>query len=186
MPQTPTEGALPPDIYVVMLDGYPRADVLEFAFGYENEPFLEALASRGFTVASRSHSDYLWTHLSLTSLMHMDYVENIESMQEIIRGERPLHPGLYDTVNHNPVFDLARRRGYQVVAIGAGYEQLAPRLADVYLDRGEMNEFELKLLNSMYIGNIVSAVAPTLASGQQAERIRSTLRFLGEVAADAA
>jgi hypothetical protein len=171
-----------PDIYVILLDGYPRADVLQFAFDYDNTAFVQALRDRGFGVASGSHSDYLWTHLSLTSLLHMSYLEDIQSIQEIISGERPLHPGLYDTVNHNPVFDTARQHGYQVVDISGGFEQLTPRQADVFLDSGQMNEFELRLMDSTFLGQVVSFVAPTLASGQQADRIRGTLALLGDVA----
>jgi hypothetical protein len=180
---TVDESALPPDIYAVMIDGYPRTDVLDFAFDYDNTAFIDALEERGFVVASASHSDYLWTHLSLTSVLNMAYVEDIGVIQEIINGERPLHPGLFDAVNHNLVFDVARQHGYQVVSIGAGFEQLTPRKADVYLDDGQLNEFELQLLNSTYLGQIVSFVAPTFASGQHAERIRSTLRYLGDAAA---
>jgi hypothetical protein len=176
------ENELEPDIYVVMLDGYPREDVLDFAFGYDNKPFVRALEQRGFAVAGRSHSDYLWTHLSLTSLFHMAFVEDIPVIQEIAAGMRPIHPGLFDAVNNNPVFDVAHSHSYQVVAIGGGFEQLTPRKADVYLDRGEMNDYELGLLNSTYLGQVLSFFAPTLASGQHADRIRSTLRYLGEVA----
>jgi len=176
------EAALPPDIYVVLLDGYPRQDVLKAAFDYDNTPFITALEQRRFTLSNHAHSDYLWTHLSLPSLLHMSYIEGIKPMQESIAGTRPLHPGLYDTVNHNPTFDFAHTHGYQTVGVGAGFEQLAPRLADVYLDAGEMNEYEIKLLNSTWLGQVVSFVAPTFASAQQADRIRTTLGYLDQVA----
>ena len=41
-----------PDMYVILLDGYPRADVLDYAFDIDNSAFLDALAERGFTVAA--------------------------------------------------------------------------------------------------------------------------------------
>lgn len=171
-----------PDIYVVLLDGYPRADVLQYAFDYDNTPFLSELERRGFEIADEAHSDYLWTQVSLSSLLHMEYVENIESLHETLQGRAPLYPALYDTVNHNPVFDTARREGYQVVAVSGGFEQLAPRQADVFLDSGAMNEFELKLLNSTFLGQIVSFVAPRFAASQHGDRIRASLDLLGEVA----
>jgi len=170
------------DIYVVLLDGYPRTDVLRYAFDLDNTPFIDQLRARGFEVASQSHSDYLWTHVSLTSLFHMAYAEQIGPMKAISEGRAPLHPTLYDTVNHNPVFDEVRSRGYQVVGISGGFEQLSVRQADVFIDGGELNEFEIKLLNSTFLGNAISFALPSFASSQHGERIRTNLELLGEVA----
>jgi len=171
-----------PDIYVLLVDGYPRADVLDYAFDYDNSAFVGELQRRGFEVAEESHSDYLWTHVSLTSLLHMAYIEQIEALDAVVEGKEPLYPALTDAVNHNPVFDVAHAEGYEVASISGGFEQLAVRQADVFLDGGQLNEFELKLLNSTYLGQVVSFLAPTLASGQHADRIRTTLQMLAEVA----
>ena len=85
-------------------------------------------------------------------------------------------------VNRNAAFDTARQRGYQVVAISGGYDQVTPREADVFVDTGQMNEFEVKLLNSTFLGQLVSAAAPTFASSQHGDRIRGTLQALVDVA----
>ena len=58
-----------PDIYLILLDGYPRADVLEYAFDIDNSGFVEGLEERGFHVAEESHSDYIWTHVSVPSAL---------------------------------------------------------------------------------------------------------------------
>lgn len=171
-----------PDIYVLLVDGYPRADVLQHAFDLDNSPFVTALGERGFQVATDSHSDYLWTHLSLTSMLQMEYIEHIKVLEPVVEGRAPLYPPIYDAVNHNPVFDEARREGYQVVGISGGFEQLAPRHADVFLDGDQMTEFELKLLNSTFLGQVVTAVAPSFAATQHAERIRSSLALVASVA----
>jgi hypothetical protein len=184
--ETPASGqpatAANPDIYVILLDGYPRADVLQHALGHYNTPFTGALEQRGFDVADAAHSDYLWTHVSLTSLLNMAYIEQIETLQPVVAGRAPLYPPVTEAINRNPVFDAARERGYQVVAIGSGYEQLTPRSADVFLDTDDLNEFEVKLLNSTFLGDIVSVVLPGFAAGQHAERIRGTLDHLVGVA----
>ena len=36
-----------PDLFVILLDGYPRAYVLDYAFGIDNTPFLDELAIAG-------------------------------------------------------------------------------------------------------------------------------------------
>ena len=75
-------------MYVILLDGYPRADVLDYAFDIDNSAFLDALAERGFTVARDSHSDYLWTHVSVPSALNLAYVEQIPEMHAFIEGAR--------------------------------------------------------------------------------------------------
>jgi hypothetical protein len=183
----PTMAGVPelsqPDIYVILLDGYPRADVLEYAFGIDNSPFEDELRQRGFEIAPAAHSDYLWTHVSLSSMLNMAYVEEIEPLRRIIDGEAPLYPGLYNAINHNAGFDLARSHGYDVVGISAGFEQLTLRQADVFIDGGEMNEYELKLINSTWLGQVVTVLAPYFAAGQHADRVRSNLDALAVVAA---
>jgi hypothetical protein len=171
-----------PDIYAIMLDGYPRADVLEYAFGWDNAELVNGLADRGFRVATESHSDYLWTHTSLPSALNLAYAEQIPAMLEAIEGQAPRQPTLRTTVADNPAFDAARDQGYVAAAVGAGFEELAPRRADVYLDGGQLNEFELTLLASTFAGDLVNLVAPDFASAQQRSRIDGNLDFLPEVA----
>src|SRR4029079_6981307 len=54
-PPAPRPTAQPPadapDVYVILLDGYARADVLEDTFDYDDSPFLDGLRSDGFEVA---------------------------------------------------------------------------------------------------------------------------------------
>jgi hypothetical protein len=66
-----------PDIYYIILDGYARADVLREVYGYDNQSFLDALAGRGFYVASRARSNYSQTRLSLPSSLSLDYLPSI-------------------------------------------------------------------------------------------------------------
>jgi len=172
-----------PDMYVILLDGYPRADVLDYAFDIDNSDFLDALAERGFTVAPRSHSDYLWTHVSVPSALNLDYVENIPGMNAFIEGRAARQPTLRHTISDNEAFKTARAHGYDTVAVASGFEEVAPRQADVYIDSGNLNEFEISLLTSTFAGNVVNAVAPDFGSGQLRERIQANLDALPEIAA---
>ena len=172
-----------PDIYAVLLDGYPRADVLRWAFDISNDEFLEALAERGFDVASSSHSDYMWTHLSVPSALNLAYVEQIPGMAAVADGKAPLQPTMRQTAASNEAFDVAREHGYTTVAVASGFEHVAIRRSDVYLDDGGLNEFEISLLSSTYAGDIVNAIAPGFAAAQQRERIRQSLAALPQIAA---
>ena len=174
-----------PDIYLILVDGYPRVDVLREAFDFDNAAFLASLEERGFDVAPESVSAYLWTQQSLASMLHMDYVEDIPDFMAVLDGRAARQPTLRDIVNDNPTFDLARREGYEVVATGYEFEELALRQADTYLDPGYLNEFELQLLVSTFAGDIVGSLFPDFAADQHRAWIESQVRAPGEIAASA-
>jgi hypothetical protein len=172
-----------PDMYVILLDGYPRADVLDYAFDIDNTAFVDALGERGFTVAPNSHSDYLWTHVSVPSALNLAYVEQIPEMKAFIEGRAARQPTLRHTVSDNEAFAIAREHGYDTVAVASGFEEVAPRQADVYVDSGNLNEFEISLLTSTFAAAVINAVAPDFGSGQLRERVEANLDALPEIAA---
>ena len=63
-----------PDITLIILDGYGRADVMREMYEYDNSGFLSLLQAEGFQVAERSTSPYSMTHLALPSLLEMSFV----------------------------------------------------------------------------------------------------------------
>jgi hypothetical protein len=68
-PVTATQTATGPNIYVVLMDGYPRRDTLMNDMGIDNGPFEAALAARGFDVYDDAHTDRRYTDLTLMSLL---------------------------------------------------------------------------------------------------------------------
>jgi hypothetical protein len=68
-PVTATKAATGPNIYIVLLDGYPRRDTLMNAMGIDNGPFEAALADRGFDVYDDAHTDRRYTDLTLMTLL---------------------------------------------------------------------------------------------------------------------
>lgn len=175
-------GSTHPDIYAILLDGYPRADVLAHAFDIDNAPFLAQLEERDFQVATDSHSDYLWTHLTVPSTLNMAYVERIPQAVAVAEGRAPRQPTLRRAIADGEVLQTAGEAGYTTVAIHSGFEEVALRQADVFLDGGQLNEFELKLLLSTWASELIDLAAPDLASAQQRDRVRHTLSALPDVA----
>ncbi len=74
-----TEGERQPDIYYILPDAYTRSDVLKEEYGYDNQPFIDNLASKGFFIPSESCSNYPYTSLSLSSTLNMDYLQNLKA-----------------------------------------------------------------------------------------------------------
>ena len=75
-----------PNIYVMMVDGYPGADVLESRFGIDNKPFERELTDRGLDVAGRSRSNYSKTWLTLASFFQMTYVQDLPAISAAPRA----------------------------------------------------------------------------------------------------
>ena len=171
-----------PDVYAILLDGYPRADVLAPAFDIDNAPFVGALEERGFAVAGASHSDYIWTHTTVPSLLYMDYVEHIPVLEPVVAGRASQQPTIRSAIDRNPVFAFARERGYTTVSVASGFEQVTARKADVFVDSGDMNEFEIRLLAATFLGDVVDLLAPKFAAAQQASRIEHGLDTLPTIA----
>jgi hypothetical protein len=172
-----------PDVYAILLDGYPRADVLAHAFDIDNGGFVTSLEELGFAVARASHSDYIWTHTSVPSALHMDYVEHIAALEPVAANEAAQQPTIRNAIDDSPVFAFARERGYTTVSIGSGFEQVTARKTDVFVDSGDLNEFEVTLLASTFLGDVVNLVAPTFAASGQASRIEHNLDALTSIAA---
>ncbi|MDT8323911.1 MAG: sulfatase-like hydrolase/transferase [Bacteroidota bacterium] len=66
-----------PDIFVIVLDGYGRQDVLRELYGVDNSEFIDFLRENGFFVADRSCANYSQTPLALFTLLGMRYVDTV-------------------------------------------------------------------------------------------------------------
>jgi len=136
-----------PDIYLIVLDGHGRSDVLKEEFEYDDSPFIDELTKMGFYVARCSQSNYASTRYSLTSLFQMDYIQIVDGKEKV--------PALKNT----PVLQTLRANGYTVITFenyASGHFDLDEdlRLSRNQLSLGEMdlsgglNEFEKMMLNT--------------------------------------
>jgi hypothetical protein len=171
-----------PDIYVILLDAYARGDVLNDQFGFDNTPFLDALTDRGFHVAPASHSNYMLTQLSLTSLFEMALVQDVPALKSLINSGAPDQPTARRALNDNPSFDLLRERGYTIAAFATSYESVALRQADVLIDGPQVNEFEWHILASTFLLDTIDWISPDLIASQQRAVIDSAFDHATEVA----
>ncbi len=171
-----------PDIYVIILDGYARADTLLNSFGFDDGPFLNQLKSRGFEVATDSHSNYPMTAQTLVTMLNMAYEEEIPAIADLHTGDPAGNGEFREAINHNEVFGLMKGRGYQIVATGSGWEQGAIRQTDVYLDGGQVNTFEARLLSGTSLGKLIQWIAPDWAADQARSRTDRTFAELRQIA----
>lgn len=163
-----------PDVYVILLDGYARADILSERFGVDDAPFLGGLRDRGFDVATGSHSNYLVTNLSLTSFLNHHELADIPAIASLIADPASAEgPPVFRAASNPSILGDFRAIGYETVAISSGFEQVAVRSADRFIDSGEMNEFEFQLLRPSLLAPLATTISSDVFSGQQRGRIRS-------------
>lgn len=108
----------PPDIYIIVVDAYARADVLRECYGFENGPFLEALKGLGFAVATRSSANYPLTFLSLASALNMTSLEDLGlEAGARSRSQKKAH----NMIRNNGVMAFLKGRGYRTIHLASSW-----------------------------------------------------------------
>jgi len=150
-----------PNMFFILLDGYPRADKLRSEFGIDNSGFITDLRARDFVVAEHSRSNQVKTELTLAQMF------NYRSATEITRANRPRRVD----INDGAFFADLHRLGYRTVAVSPAFETVALRRADVFLDTGQLNEFEWAVAGMTGLSVFANAVVPDLGADAHRARI---------------
>lgn len=126
----PNKNDVLPDIYYIILDQYPRHDVLEEMYGFDNSEFINHLTELGFYVADRSFSNYSQTELSLASSLNFQYLSELGVSEEIFENNRA---PLWALIKDNAARDYFEQIGYVIIAYETGYAWSQWENADFYL-----------------------------------------------------
>jgi hypothetical protein len=174
------------DVYVILLDGYPRHDALVETFGIDDSPFIDGLVARGFEVSAASRSNYQATIPSLISFLNFRHLPDVPDVaREIPVSDNELPAAAHRAILDAAVLDEFSSRGYETVALASGFEDSALRSADRFLDGGQINNFEVALVRSTILASAVSAVDPDYFSALQRERIEWEFAALERLASEA-
>ncbi|MCC7440770.1 MAG: hypothetical protein IT285_03995 [Bdellovibrionales bacterium] len=148
--KSPEGNARRPDIYVIVLDGYARADVLKSLYKFDNSPFLDGLRRRGFAVGERTVSNYYWTALSLASSLNYDYIP--EALGNALPANGRDYRPIYEAVRNNAAARFLKAHGYRYVHFQSSW---GATLHNVYADeqvscrQGFLNDEFLRTLQEM-------------------------------------
>ena len=118
----PAAAPVRPDVYVIVLDGYARHDVLRDVFAYENG-LVQDLRAIDFFVGDRAASNYSQTALSLASALNADY---LPALKPVVR-HRSDRRGLGDLINESRFFRAFLDAGYRFRAYSSEYALVTPR-----------------------------------------------------------
>jgi hypothetical protein len=128
-----------PDIYYIILDGYSRVDTLKDSYDFDNSEFINYLSSRGFYVASKSHSNYNVTTHSIPSSLNMEFVNYLSDT--LGEGTTDVSP-LWEICQNNKVAQFLKSKGYEYLQVASYWKLTGPtRLADINFTPFPVTEF---------------------------------------------
>jgi len=182
----PSSAATHPDIYLLLVDGHARPDVLRRVFGHDASEFVGGLESRGFDVASRSRTNYALTTQVLAAMFNMRPLDEIESIRPLLddTASQPAGAIVRVAINDGPVLPRLRDEGYELVAFASSFEEPALRSVDRWIDTGDLNEFEVNLFRRTILRPILPLVAPDWVSSSYRSRVETQFRQLAAIAAE--
>ena len=169
-----------PDIFVILLDGFGRPDVLA-SYGYDAGPFVADLEARDFTVAAHSRSNYPTTGLALTSMLNAAPMSALGFTDNRQLEPRQIHPAL----EANRAFEILTDAGYETIAFSSGYELVALRSANRFVDTGQLNELEVGLAESTILEPLMDALTGDLKSRPIRARAMAMVPAVRSLAAEA-
>lgn len=115
-----------PDLQIVVLDAYGRDDVIKAYYDYDNQPFLRALESKGFSVAKRSHANYTQTVLSVASMLNFKPVDQLKRSTDVA-----LAGVVTNTVDSAILWQILRKQGHKIISVPSGTSLTAMPSADL-------------------------------------------------------
>ena len=135
-----------PDIFYIILDGYPRKDVLQKLHQFDNSGFLDFLKTKNFRILENSHSNYPGTSLSLASSLNYSYLDDLVPQKEIRSGNRWF---LKKLIEKNRTLEFLKNQGYETAAFDSGYFATEMKTVDHFYATGLfLNEFHEALLDT--------------------------------------
>jgi hypothetical protein len=164
-----------PDVYYIIVDGYPRSDFISQHIGSSNSEFLENLETRGFYVAHCSMSNYSDTRFSLASTLNMTYLDDGKDIPEVVYSGSTLDSMIRSGDVQQNFSDL----GYTIVTFESGYKWLRWETSDLHLARAQgrssllfeagLNDFEQLLVDTTSVKLLIDI--PVLINRTQMETL---------------
>ena len=150
-----------PPVYMLLLDGYPRADELA-RLDIDNGAFIGELQDRGFDNYPDATSVHHWTHRTLQAMVagSADGIPDEAGSNEVeqaVRAALQLPPGF--VAIDPPASHVVMRGGRQLTA-------------------GGMNDFEVRLLGTSLVGALARDWAASLVANSLREHFEGSLRLM--------
>lgn len=109
---------IPPDMYLIVLDGYGSSEVLNEIYDYDNSHFLDGLSDLGFNIIPEAKANYSQTRIVFTSMLNMNYFDEFINSEYKNSGDaRPI----IEMIRSNLVVHKLENAGYTTISFTSGY-----------------------------------------------------------------
>ena len=153
----PTDGGEGgPDVYLLVLDGYPRSDTLAEEFGFDNTAFEAELGDLGFRTSPVAEANYNKTWLTIASILNAAYVQDLPELADPPDSAPAQARLAEELINAGAVLDVLRLRGYEIISIPSSVPS-----TDV---TAGVDVRQVPNLNSLEIALVTSSLPSWLAS----------------------
>lgn len=180
-----------PDIYLIVLDSYPRHDALLQGLKIDNTPFLNDLTNLGFVIPTCNMSNYDNTILSMPSILNMHYMEDYFPNFDPNATSYD-HAFQKNIIRHSLVRKNLSDLGYKTISFETEYDWVEIPDADIYYAIQTPGAFIQALLNTTEFDSVLSdtSVLRLLTNAEevspwvekQADKINAlTIKFLGTI-----
>ena len=135
-----------PDIYYIILDGHARDDVLTELFDYKDHFLTDYLKSKGFYIAEKSQTNYLFSFGSISSALNYNYLDNLISDFDINNVDSAVW---YKLIQNSQTAQKLKSFGYSYYTFRSEFGPLQKNpYADIHFGRRIIfNQFELTFIN---------------------------------------
>jgi hypothetical protein len=171
-----------PDIYVLLLDGHPRADTLAEDFGLDISPFLDSMRDLGFQVADSSHSNYNTTILTVSSMLNARPVD--ELMPPGLTQRADEYRALTASMAQADAVQRLDQAGYSTVAVAPPFGNVTLWNADRLIASSAASDFELSLLQQGLLRHVLPGIQRTWLQDLQRQGILDSFAALESLAAE--
>lgn len=170
-----------PDIYLILLDGYPGADARALDPAYPPSRLREELLARGFDMAEDTHTNYLQTTTTIASMMQMRHLQGLPELAGPWGPDASDSRRLRRVINDAPALDALHEAGYSTTAIASGFAEVELRRVDRLIEPIAPTEFEVSLIRGTGLGHVLQALAPDLMPAAQRGRIDDSVAALAAI-----
>ena len=175
-PVAATRTATGPNIYLVLLDAYPRRDTLLNDMGIDNGPFEEALAARGFDLYDDAQTDRRYTDFTLMGLLYGTADVAPPDSDLNFSGQWKLRKDL----SLAPLPIEAREAGYEYVVIDSPVGHVTFE-AGTHIQHGGFNTLEDFMLAESVFGPMVKAWLPYLPTDSLRDHFEAGVESLEDL-----
>ena len=114
-----TASADSPDVWHILLDRYAATDTLKTRYGFDNQPFINALRQRGFAVQDQAFSNYQRTSHSIASTMNGRL---LDPMAPHMKSRPDDWIPIYRVMRESSALKLFNQMGYRTIFAGSWWE----------------------------------------------------------------